>query len=433
MAVTENQVSEGAGIDPLDLIDSQRYGAKGAPHDPWKVLRGQPLQKVHAEGFQPFWPITRHGDVTAISGRPDDFSNEADSIIIWTDDQMERAASGEPNAFSQMRTIIAMDPPEHRTFRKVASGFFTPKGIERLDEIVTTSAKAVIDSLGPEGEADFVDKVAQRHPLRVLSTILGISRDQEDHLLELTQQLFAADDPDYAREADSREQSTAELGMEFYTMFNAIIEDRRANPQDDLATMLATATMPDGEPMGLVEILGYYLIVFNAGHDTTRHSLAGAIGAFLENPEQLQVLKAADESVIHTATEEVVRWTAPVNYMKRTAVRDITFTSEGFGDVQIEAGDSLALFYNSANRDDRVFTDPYNFDVTRSPNKHLGFGWAEHYCLGAHLARASIAALIVEIRNRVELLEPVGESSYTASSFVFGHKTLPVRYRISPS
>ncbi len=427
MAVTESPT-----VDPLDLIEPARYGANGAPHDPWKVLRSQPLQKLHPEGFQPFWPVTRHGDLTRIAARPDDFSNQADSIIVWTDDQIERAESGEPNAFSQMRTIIAMDPPEHRTFRKVASGFFTPRGIQRLDEIVTTSARGVIDSLGEEGEADFVEMVAQRHPLRVLSTILGITPDQEDHLLELTQQLFAADDPDYAREAESREASTAELGMEFYTMFNAIIEDRRANPRDDLATMLATATMPDGEPMGLVEVLGYYLIVFNAGHDTTRHSLAGAIASFLANPDQLDVLRNSDEGIVTTAVEEVVRWTAPVNYMKRSAVRDITFESEEFGPVEIAKGDALALFYNSANRDDRVFDDPYKFDITRSPNKHLGFGWAEHYCLGAHLARASIAALLAEMRNRVEMLEPAGDQTYTASSFVFGHKTLPVRYRINP-
>ncbi len=422
-----------ASFDPLDLIAPAHYGAKGAPHDPWRELRGQPLHKVDPDGFQAFWPVTRHADITNISARPEDFSNEADAIVVWTDEQMAKAAAGEVSALRQMRTVIMMDPPDHRVFRKVASGFFTPRGIERLDEIVTESARGVIDSLGAEGEADFVARVAQRHPLRVLGTILGITADQEERLLELTTQLLAGDDPDYQREAGSRSEASADLGAEFFEMFNAIIEDRRANPRDDLASMLANATMPDGEPLGLVETLGYYLIVFNAGHDTTRHSLAGAIGSFLDNPDQLEVLKAGGDAVIPTAVEEVVRWTAPVNYMKRTALRDITYADDEFGEVVIPEGDALSLFYNSANRDDRVFDRPYEFDITRTPNRHLGFGWAEHYCLGAHLARASIAALLSEMQQRVEVLEPAGDPTFTTSSFIFGHKTLPVRYRIAPS
>lgn len=413
-------------VDPLDLISPANYGAKGAPHEPWKTLRAMPLHKVDPPGFQSFWPITRHADITAISARPEDFSNEADTIIVWNEKQMADREAGETSAFDQMRTIITMDPPDHRVFRKVASGFFTPKGIARLDEIVTTSAKGVIDSLGDEGEADFVEMVAQRHPLRVLSTILGITPDQEDHLLELTQQLFGADDPDMQREGDDRQVAAAELGMEFYNMFNAIVEDRRANPQDDLATTLATATLADGEPMGLVEILGYYLIVFNAGHDTTRHSLAGAINAFLDFPDQLERLQTSDPGIMNTAADEIVRWTAPVNYMKRSALREIEY--EG---ITFNKGDALALFYNSANRDETVFDDPERFDIGRSPNRHLGFGWAEHYCLGAHLARASIVALLEQIRSRVELLEPAGDPVWTASSFVTGLKHLPVRYRIS--
>ena len=278
-------------VDPQDLIAPANYGAKGAPYDTWRALRAAPLQKMEPEGFDAFWPITRHADIVEISGRPEDFSNAAEGIVVYTTQQRHAREHGQ-TAFSEMKTIIEMDPPDHRVFRKVASGFFTPKGIERLDEIVTESARTVIDSLGDEGECDIVAAVAQRHPLRVLGTILGITPDQEDHLLELTQQLFGSTDPDMQREGEDRDKALQELGMEFFTMFNAIIEDRRANPRDDLATMLATATLPDGEPMGLMETLGYYLIVFNAGHDTTRHSLSGALEAFVEHPDQLDVLRA---------------------------------------------------------------------------------------------------------------------------------------------
>lgn len=412
-------------VDPLDLIASARYGDRGVPYAAWAELRRQPLQYMEPEGYESFWPITRHADVIAVSSDPATFCN-GEGIVVLNEHQMRMEAEG-TSPIRQMRTIIEMDPPDHRVYRKVASGFFTPRGIGRLDAIVRTSARQVVDALGPEGEADLVTRVAQRHPLRVLSTILGIEPEQEERLLELTSQLFAGDDPDLRREADDPRQATEELGMEFFTMFNAIIEDRRAHPRDDLATMLATATLEDGEPLGMIETLGYYLIVFTAGHDTTRHALTGALEAFADHPDQLQRLRD-DRSLLKTAVEEVVRWSAPVNYMKRTATRDVEFAG-----AQIRRGDRLALFYASANRDETVFDDPDRFDIGRDPNRHLGFGWAEHYCLGSHLARASITALLDQLADRVEVLERAGDPRQVASSFVVGRKSLPARYRIRPA
>jgi cytochrome P450 len=409
-------------IDGLDLISSAHYGASGPPHEQWSELRAQPLQYFEPEGFEPFWAVTRHADITEISSRPDDFCN-GEGIVVLTQDQARQREN--PAIPMLMKTIIEMDPPDHRMFRKVASGYFTPRGIEQLDEIVATSAKAVIDSLGAEGEADFVEMITQQHPLRVLSTILGIEPHQEQQLLELTAQLFGGEDPDLQREGETRDEAMLALFMDFYVMFNTIIEDRRANPREDLATMLATATLDNGKPLGDMETLGYYLIIFNAGHDTTRHSLTGAIQAFLDNPDELRRLRD-DPSLMKTAVEEVVRFSAPVNYMKRTATRDLIYDGQ-----EIKKGDMFALFYASANRDAEVFDDPDRFDVGRTPNRHLGFGWAEHYCLGAHLARASIKALLEEMAARVELMEPAGEADYVASSFVVGPKHLPVRYKIS--
>ncbi len=416
-------------IDPTDLISPAKYGANGAPHDTWAELRRQPLQQCEVEGFESFTPITRHADITAISRDPERFSNAEGGVVVYTQEHLETIGKSD-NPLSQMKTIIEMDPPDHRVFRKLASSYFTPRGIERLDEIVTESATQVLDSLGTEGEADFVERVAQRHPLRVLCTILGVTPDQEDHLLELTSQLFGSDDPELQREGADRQAASSDLGMEFYNMFNAIIEDRRANPTNDLATMLATATFENGEPMGLVETLGYYLIVFNAGHDTTRHSLSAALEAFADHPEQFQRMKA-DPALVTTAVEEVVRWSAPVNYMKRTVVEDTIYESQGFEPVELKAGQRLALFYAAANRDEAVFERPNEFDVGRNPNKHLGFGWAEHYCLGAHLARASITALLEQMAKRVDVLERAGDPTNVASSFVVGRKKLPIRYKIS--
>ena len=412
---------------PVDLdtaiITPQAYGDQSFPFEQWRWLRANdPIHWTDVDELEDFWAITRHRHITEISSQPEVFSNEAGNIVIF---RHEQAANfdREDNPFNAMRVIIQMDPPDHREFRKVASGFFTPRGIKRLDEIVTDTARMVIDRLSEHGSepVDFVAEVAQRHPLRVLCTILGVPPEDEDHLLELTSQLFAFDDPDLGPPGEDRQAAADLLGLQFYELFNIIIEDRRANPRDDLASLLANAQFDNGEPMGLVETLGYYLIVFNAGHDTTRHSLSGAIGAFLDHPEEFARLKE-DPTLIKTAVDEIVRYTAPVNYMKRTALEDYQLD-----DVLIKKGDRLCMFYGAANRDEEIFDNPDRFDVGREHNRHLGFGWAEHYCLGAHLAKASITALLEQMIERIETMEPAGDPTYTASSFVHGYKTLPVK------
>jgi cytochrome P450 len=414
-------------IDAYDLIAPPHYGERGVPHDAWTTLReAAPVYRCEYGGeYQDFWAITKHADIMDISGKPEIFSN-VPGITVMNRDQLAAMDNRGNTPLGQMRTIIEMDPPEHRDFRKVASGFFTPRSIQRLDEIVTESARSLIDSLGEEGECDFIEKVAQRHPLRVLATILGIDEDDEERVLELTQQLFAGEDPDLQREGEDRAEVIAELGLEFYQLFDRIIQDRRANPRDDLATMLATAKMANGEPMGPVETFGYYLIVFTAGHDTTRNALSGGFAAMLENPEQFDLLKENPE-LSKKAVEEVIRWSSPVNYMRRTALRDTEVRGQA-----IKEGEHLVLFYASANRDADVFQDPFRFDITRHPNRHLGFGTGEHFCLGAHVARMSARALLEEMGTRIEKLEYAGDATQIHSSFVVGLKTLPVRYSIRP-
>ena len=415
-------------IDPYDLIAPSRYGTKGVPHDVWTLLRKEsPVHRCELDGeFESFWAITKHADIIDVSSKPHLFSNREGPMILSREQKIgvAKRASG---PMGRMLTIIEMDPPEHRDFRNVARGFFTPRGISRLDAIVKESARALVDSLGGEGECDFVEKVAQRHPLRVLATVLGIDRDDEERLLELTQQLFASDDPDLQRKGEDREKAQMELGLEFYQMFDRITQDRRAHPRDDLATMLATAKMANGEPMGPIETFGYYLIVFTAGHDTTRNALSAGFAAMMQNPEQLALLRR-NPALAKSATEEVVRWASPVNYMKRQVMEDVEIRGQ-----RIPAGDYLGLFYASANRDEDVFENPFRFDVTRHPNRHLGFGTGEHFCLGAHLARASIKALLEELGTRAERLEYGGEPSQIHASFVVGLKTFPVRYAIRPA
>lgn len=415
-------------INPKDLIHPQNYGVGGQPHDLWTHLReNAPVYRCEIEKYEPFWAITKHSDIMDISSKPEIFSNAAGPVIM-TDEQVAGRTGDESAAFNNMRTIIEMDPPEHRDFRKVASGFFTPRSIHQLDEIVTECAREQVDKLGDEGECDFVELIAQRHPLRVLATLLGIEREDEEKVLELTQQLFAFDDPDLQRPGEDRNKAQAELGLEFYHLFNAIIEDRRATPREDLASLLANAKMKNGEMMGPLETFGYYLIVFTAGHDTTRNAISGGMAALLDNPAQLDLL-CKNPDLAKSAVEEVVRWTSPVNYMRRKLLQDAEIRG-----VKIPKGDDLVLFYGSANRDSDVFDRPFDFDIERHPNRHLGFGTGEHFCLGAHVARLSARALFLELANRLESAEHgTSASTQIDSSFVVGLKTLPMKYKIRPA
>jgi len=411
--------------DGLELVDSRSYGDQGPPHETWTKLRAEsPVHYCENEEYPPFWAITRHADICEISRKPDLYSSYPGITLQKLGDEIDRS-----EGVGAMRTIIEMDPPAHRSYRKVASPWFTPRALGRIDAAVDASARDLVDSLaaktsGGEGECDFAVDVATAHPLRILSTILGVPREQEPRILELTNQLFGADDEELQREGEDRNKAIEEMGTEMFQLFNGILEDRRANPRDDLATVLANGKV-DGEPMGLMETLGYYLITFTAGHDTTKNALAGGFNQLAQNPGEFQKVKN-DPELVPALVEEVVRWTSPVNYMRRTATADTEI-----GGQKISEGDFLILFYASANRDESIFDDPFRFMADRNPNRHLGFGIGEHFCLGSHLARRSQQALFSELTRRLDHIEPTGEPEWIRSSFVVGLKHLPIRYRMS--
>lgn len=414
-------------IDGFDLIAPRAYGERGIPHDQWSELRR--LDRLHfcePPGFAPFYPIVRHEHICEISKQPDMFLNRF-GIVLESNEQKIMLESDK--GIGQMRVIIGMDPPEHRDYRKVAVSAFTPRGVKRADPVVQESARNLVDGLieaasGGEGECEFANEIAAAHPLRILSTLLGVPRELEPRILKLTNELFGGDDPDLQRKGEDRFKAVEELAMEFFQLFNGIIENRRANPTDDLASLLANGQV-NGEPMGLMETLGYYLITFSAGHDTTKNALTGGICALAQNPGEFEKLKRNPE-LIPSAVEEIVRWTSPVNYMKRVVAEDLDFHGQ-----KLCKGDNLVLFYASANRDESVFEDPFSFHVDRHPNPHLGFGIGEHFCLGSHLARASQRAFLREFVSRIDSFELAGEPEQIQSSFVVGLKKLPLRYRVS--
>lgn len=413
-------------IDGRRLISPRAYAEHGIPHDAWTELRRlDHLQLFEPRGYDPFYPVVRHRDVCEISKRPDLFWNRRGIVL---ESKQQRTILEAESGLGSLRAILVMDPPEHRDYRKVASPWFTPRAIGRVDPMAQESARSLVDGLverasDGEGECEFASEIATAHPLRILSTILGVPREEEPRILELTTQLFASDDPDLQREGEDRLGAAKALAVDFFQLFNEIIEDRRARPRDDLATVLANGRV-DGEPMGPMETLGYFLIVFTAGHDTTKNALVGGLQALAEHPEEFQKLKRHPE-LVPGAVEEILRFVSPVNYMKRVVGRDTEFRGQ-----KLREGDNLVLFYGSANRDEAVFEEPFTFRVDRKPNPHLAFGIGEHFCLGAHLARRSQRALLAELVRRLDSIELVGEPERIHSSFVVGLKKLPLRYRV---
>jgi hypothetical protein len=403
-------------MDALRLIEPRAYAEQGYPHAEWRELRARPLTFFEPPGWQSFWAITKHADVIEVSRQPDRFLNGPGMTLIRKRDETGQGS------FMQMRTIINMDAPDHRKYRKVASPWFTPRALRRLDPLVKATARELVNSLGAEGECDFVQKVASIHPLKVIARILGVPAADEPFILRITNELFGAEDPEFQRTQDTLEHRRS-LGMDFFQYFTKVIEARRKTPQDDLASVIANARV-DGAPMGGMETMGYCLITFTAGHETTRGGIGGGMLALIENPGERERL-AQHPELVPKAVEELIRFVTPVNHMVRTATEDYELRGG-----KIRRGDKLMIFYASANRDEEVFEAPDALRLDRDPNPHLAFGVGEHFCLGAHLARKTTGSLLRELIPRLEHVELAGRPERTASNLVPGLKHLPIRYRI---
>jgi cytochrome P450 len=324
-----------------------------------------------------------------------------------------------------------MDAPDHPKYRIMTQAWFLPQNIRRLEERIRQIAREHIDHMADlGGECDFVADVALTFPLRVIMEILGVPEADEPRMLKLTQELFGATDPDLSRTGDKELDFESGLAAiqgtlaDFFMYFNAITEDRRANPTDDLATLIANGQI-DGAPLGPFEAMSYYVIVATAGHDTTSSSTAGAVWGMCEHPGEFAKVKA-NPALIPGLVDEGIRWTTPVKHFMRTATDDTELRGR-----KIAKGDWLYLSYPSGNRDEEVFDEPDAFRADRSPNKHLAFGYGAHLCLGQHLAKLEMRILFEELMGRLQSLEFGGEPTRAAAGFVGGPKKVPIRYKMT--
>jgi cytochrome P450 len=415
-----------APIDQLDVISAKLYGEHGYPHDAWRRLRAEsPVAKLAPPGYRPFWAITKHADIIEVSKQPALFQS-AGRFILFPDAVAPPGQTLEEAP--PLRMLVNMDPPEHRDYRRLVSHWFTPRAVGKLEARLEEITREIFDELAGDGgwrEFDFVSEVAALQPLRMITEMLGIPREREQWVLKITNQNFGLEDPDFALEGDTREERLGFL-TEAAGYITSLMEERRKHPTGDVTSVLAHATL-GGEPVPPFELFSLYFLIMVAGHDTTRNGISGGLLAFLQHPEQFAKLQK-DPSLVHLAADEIVRFATPVNHFSRTATRDYELRGQ-----KIEAGDSVALFYASANRDEEVFPDGDAFRIDRDPNPHLGFGVGEHFCLGAHLARMDLRVFWRQFAQRCVAVEPAGPHEFLHASFVGGPKRLPIRVKLRPA
>ncbi len=356
--------------------------------------------------------LTRHDDIWHVSRNPQLFCSGKGSNII--------DLSQELNEF--FGSMISMDDPKHFRLRSIVSKGFTPREIARIEEYVKVKARTIIDSVldkYADKEFDFVDEVAAKFPLQIICEMMGIPEQDERQIFEWTNTILGAGDPDFGGTIERLME--AAIGMFSYA--KALGETRLANPTEDLTSVMMHAVV-DGERLTSQEFGSFFILLVVAGNETTRNAITHGMLALTENPDQRKIWFENFDLNTKTAVEEIVRWATPVIHFRRTATEDTDIN--GF---KVKSGQKVVLFYNSGNRDERIFVNPFKFDVTRTAQPtQIGFGaGGPHFCLGANLARREIAMMFDEIRRRVPNLRITGEPAYLQSSFINGIKRINCR------
>lgn len=373
---------------------------------------------IEQEPYRPFWAVLRHHDIMAVERNNKVWLNAPRLTLLpaWFED---RTIAQFGSRTGPVRTLLDMDEPDHRKHRQLTQSWFNSKFLDTLRERMKRLASEYvnrIEQLAPLGPFDFVEEIAVPYPLVMITSILGLPESDAPLVLRLTQELFGASDPE--------RNATGDFGlataMEFFGYLGGVVQERRKDPQDDLMSVVATATI-DGAPLPDMDTLSYGMLLAAAGHDTTSSSVGVGMMQLARNPGEFAKLKAEPALVAPTA-QEIFRWATPVRHFMRTAAVDTEIAGQA-----IAAGEQVAILYLSGNRDERAFDEPDKFRVDRSPNRHLGFGFGAHHCLGRILAEMELEALFAEIAARVATIELAGEPEWVKTNHTGGLKRLSVR------
>jgi cytochrome P450 len=393
----------------IALLDPSSY-IGGQPHDQFEWLRTNDPVHWHPEpnGGRGYWALTRHADIRAVSRNHELFSNEPTVMI---EDVPEN------NLLGDHKMMLMSDPPYQTQLRRVVSPFFTPKAARTLAPRIAGLAKQIVDAVIDRGECDLVADVAGELPSFVIAELLGIPIEDGRELYKLTEIIHTAKE-------SLPEGAQAQAAIQMFTYSAGVVADKRAHPGEDLATRLLQAEV-GGRRLSDIEFHLFFMLLVDAGGDTTRNLVAGGLLALLQRPDELARLRADLPGLLPSAREELLRFTSPVVYMRRTATADTEIAGQ-----RIRKGDKVALYYGSANRDREAFAEPDRLDVGRTPNHHVAFGaTGAHFCLGAQLARVEIDAMLREVLGRMHDLELTAEPEWLSSTFISGPRRMPVRFR----
>lgn len=370
---------------------------------------------IEMDGFvagNGYWALTKHEDVHFASRHPEIFSSVPNITI---NDQT-------PELAEYFGSMIVLDDPRHQRLRSIVSRAFTPKVVARIEASVRERARRLVSSLvanHPNGEAELVSELAGPLPLQVICDMMGIPEEDHQRVFHWTNVILGFGDPDLATDFEEFLQVSMDIGA----YATALAEDRRVNHHDDLTTSLVEAEV-DGERLTSSEIASFFILLVVAGNETTRNAISHGVLALSRYPDERDKWFSDFDRLTPTAVEEVVRWASPVVYMRRTLTRDVKLRG-----TKMKAGDKVALWYNSANRDESTFGNPWLFDVARTPNPHLGLGGGgAHFCLGANLARREIRVVFDELRHEIPDIVATEEPARLLSQFIHGIKRLPVAW-----
>lgn len=393
-------------------------------HALFTQLRNEdPIHWTEPDGYRPFWTITKQPDVISIERQHTLFINGPRQRLVSIDfeTKLKESMGGRTNLSA---SIGVMDGEKHKAHRQITAAWFMPKQLKGLEEKIKSLARNAVNDMEKRApECDFYKDIAIWYPLRVIMLILGLPDADAPHLQRLTSAYFGGSDP---KNADPEMQAAGDVltaVKAFTDYFDVVAKDRLANPKDDIASVIANATI-DGRPLDHYEASAYYIALAAAGHDTTSATIAGGLLALIQNPDQWRKLQE-NPDLVETAVDEMIRWVSPIKHFFRTATEDCEV-----GGQTIKAGQQVMLSYPSANRDEDVFEDPFSFRVDRKPNRHVGFGFGVHMCLGMMLAKMEMQIFFRELLARVESFELNGTPAWVETAFAGGLKRLPVRFKM---
>jgi cytochrome P450 len=398
----------------IDLLSPASF-IGGQPHDQFRWLREHDPVHWHEEpGGRGYWAVTRYEDIWTVDRDFQTYSSEPTIMIA-------DPAAGQPGGggMGPYKMMLMMDPPEHAGFRKLIRQEFTLPAARLRGERIAALARQIVDAVAARGECDFVADVAGEMPSFVIAELMGIPLEDGRELYKLTETIHTAPE---TLPPGAGGQAVAKM----FEYGSGVIAAKRARPGDDLASKLLAAEM-DGRRLEDIEFLLFFLLLVDAGGDTTRNLLSGGLLALMQRPDQLAWLKADIDARLPAARDELLRWTSPVVYMRRTARHDAELAG-----AKIKAGDKVVMYFGAANRDPARFDHPETLDLARPmEDGHLAFGAGPHVCLGQHIAKIEIDAMLREVLTRLEGFELAGEPEWLASNFISGPRSMPIRYRAS--